>query len=312
MKIDAEMHSLSKELTDKKTKVKFKTKKEIDKISYYLASEKFQQIPIKTPAEIAKLKISGGICANILDEISPHVKPGATKKQLNNIIHKLIHNKYDAEVDRLMTDAKTDASCHISACFGINNIIVNAAPDDTPLKTGDLFGIDVSIRKNGWCGDTRKSWLVGDEASPTALSLFAVSNQAMWLAIGMVKDGMKIETIANAVEAYANNHGFSMIKLPITSGHSLGKLHMDGWLIPLYNNPINKGRILKKGMVITIETFMTAGNGDACLLNDETGSAITKDGALACYWEHAVAVTETGCEILDLRAGEKESWIQRC
>lgn len=306
-KVDIEMHLLAKEIIDNQN-IKAKSKHEVDKITEYLSSGRFQHIPIKTPEEIANIKISGGICAKILDEISPYVKPGATKKQLNDIIHQLICDKYLAEVDRLMTDAQTDASSRISACFGLNNVIVNASPDDTPLMTGDLFGIDISIRKNGWCGDTRKSWIIGEEASPVARSLFAASHQAMWLAISLVKHGAHVETIANAVEGYANKHGFSMLKLPITAGHSLGKMHMDGWLIPLYNTPINSGRVLKKGMVITIETFMTAGNGEALILNDENGSAVTKDGSLACYWEHAVAVTETGCEILDLRMNENASW----
>jgi len=177
------------------------------------------------------------------------------------------------------------------------------------LQIGDIFGIDISIKKNGWCGDTRKSWIIGDEASPTTMNLFTVSHNAMWLAISMVRDGATVETIANAVEVYANKHGLSMLKLPVTTGHSLGMKHMDGWLLPLYKNPINKGRILKKGMVITIETFMSAGTGGAELLNNDLGTGITKDGAFACYWEHAIAVTEDGCEILDLRSGEKASWV---
>ncbi len=194
--------------------------------------------------------------------------------------------------------------------FGLNNIVVNAEPDESPLKTGDLFGIDISIRKNGWCGDTRKSWIVGEEASPIARTLFAVSHQAMWHAIGMVKAGALVADIAIAVEKYAQKYGFSMIKLPVTSGHSLGRQHMDGWLIPLYDTPINKDRVLKTGMVITIETFMSAGSGEADILEDENGSVITRDGTLACYWEHAVAVTDTGCEILDLRANEKAFWAE--
>jgi methionyl aminopeptidase len=112
------------------------------------------------------------------------------------------------------------------------------------------------------------------------------------------------------VESYAKKYGFSMIKLPVTTGHSLGSLHMDGWLIPLYNSPRNEGRVLKTGMVITIETFMSAGSGEAYILNDENGAGITKDGALACYWEHAVAVTDAGCEILDLRADEDAAWAK--
>ena len=99
-----------------------------------------------------------------------------------------------------------------------------------------------------------------------------------------------------------------MLKLPITAGHSLGQAHMDGWIIPLYDSKINEDRILKTGMVITIETFMSAGSSDAYIIDNAVGTAITKDGSPACYWEHAVAVTETGCEILDLRKEEKSEW----
>jgi methionyl aminopeptidase len=288
----------------------FKKPAEIEKISQFLAQPTYQQIPIKTPEEIKQLKVSGGICAKILDEISPFVKPGATKRQLNDQIEDLIHDKYSAEVDRLEADAQHSASDRIAACFGHNNIIANAEPDHQPLQIGDIFGIDISIRKNGWCGDTRKSWLIGNEAAPSTLNLFTVSQNAMWLAIGMVRDGAKVETIAKAVESYANQHGTSMLKLPITAGHSLGQKHMDGWLIPLYETELNKGRVLKTGMVITIETFMSAGNGDAGLLDNDLGTAVTRDNAYTCYWEHAIAVTDTGCEILDLRAGEDASWAK--
>lgn len=274
--------------------VSFQASEKRDKLLQIFAKPHYQQIPIKTPEEIEKLKISGGICAKILDEISPFVKPGATKKQLNDQINDLICNKYSAEVDRLETDAQTSASDRISACFGHNNIIVNAEPDNSPLLVGDIFGVDISIKKNGWCGDTRKSWLIGDEAAPDILNLFAVSQSAMWLAIGMIKDGASVDSIANAVESYANARGIAMLKHPIMTGHSLGKQHLDGWLIPLHNTAINKNRILKTGMVITIETFMTTGHGEVELLNNDLTSAVTKDQTYACYWEHAVAVTR-GC-----------------
>lgn len=284
--------------------VPFKAEADLERIRNMLAKEHYQQIPIKTSDEINQLKIAGGICAKILDEISPFVKPGATKRELNDMIQELICNKYNAEVDRLETDAETSASDRISACFGHNNVIINAEPDNEPLQVGDIFGIDIGIKKNGWCGDTRKSWIIGEEASPSTLNLFSVSQNAMWLAIGMVRDGVTVESIANAVEAYANKHGVSMLKLPVTLGHSLGQRHMDGWLIPLYKTEVNKGRVLKTGMVITIETFMSAGSGEAELLDNDLGSGVTKDNAYACYWEHAVAVTDAGCEILDLRSGE--------
>ena len=285
-----------------------KSKSKVDDVIKFLSGEHYQQIPIKTHEEIEKLKISGGICAHILDEISPHVTVGVSRKTLNDLIFDLITNKYHAEADRLVSDAQTDSGARISACFGHNNIIVNAEPNDEILKPGDIFGINISVKKNGWCGDTRKTWLIGEEVSPIVLSLYAVSNRAMWLAIGMIKDGVKVSDIANAVESYANQNGFSMIKLPITLGHSLGQQHMDGWLIPLYESKVNEGRVLKEGMVITIETFMSAGNSEGYILDNFVGSAITQDGSPACYWEHAVAVTKTGCEVLDLRTEEKADW----
>lgn len=286
----------------------FKSEKDMEGIRNALAKEHYQQISIKTPEEIEKLKVSGGICASILDDISPHVKPGTTIKKLNDLIQDLIYNKYDAEIDKLVIDGEKSSANRIFACFGLNNIIGNAEPNDTPLQIGDIFGIDISVKKDGWCGDTRKSWIIGDEASPITWNLFTTSHIAMWLAISMVRDGVKVETIANAVEEYANKQGLSMIKLPVTVGHSIGRSKMDGWLIPLYNNPINKGRILKKGMVIAIEAFMSAGSGEAALLDNDLGTAVTKDDAIACYWEHTVVVTENGCEILDLRSGEKTNW----
>jgi len=289
--------------------VSFKPEAVIEKINDSLSTGRYLEIPIRTHEEIQKLKISGGICAKILDEISPYVQPGVTKKELNDRIQDLILNKYQAEIDRLETDAATSAGNRISACFGHNNIIVNAVPDDEPLKIGDLFGIDISVKKNGWCGDTRKSWIVGTEASPSTLNLFTVSHQAMWLAIGMVKNDVKVQDIAIAVEKFANQRGCRMLKSPkIFAGHALGQLHLDGWLIPLYKSPVNEGRILKTGMVITIETFMSAGSGEAVLLTNSLGSGATKDDSYACYWEHAVAVTDNGCEILDLRADEEANW----
>ena len=289
-------------------KASFKTQEEELAISKIIEKPQYQRIPIKTPEEIAKLKTAGDICADILDEVSPLIKPGVTKRELNELIHKLICEKHTAEVDRLETDAETSASDRISACFGHNNIIVNAEPDDMPLQDGDIFGIDISIRKNGWCGDTRKSWIVGDDPDPVTLNLYTVSQNAMWLAIGMIKNGVKFSDIAKTVEEYANKHGAQMIKLPITAGHSLGKRHMDGWMLPLYKTPLNEGRILKTGMVITIETFMSAGTGEAAIIDNDLTSAVTTDDAYACYWEHAVAVTDDGCEILDLRSSEKPEW----
>src|SRR3990167_10481919 len=100
----------------------------------------------------------------------------------------------------------------------------------------------------------------------------------------MVKPGQSLEKIADTIEKYAEKLGFSMVNLPIAAGHSLGQMHMDGWIIPLHNKTgVNKGRFLEKGMVFTIETFMSAGDGHADIQNNSVGSVITRDNTLACY-----------------------------
>jgi methionyl aminopeptidase len=95
-----------------------------------------------------------------------------------------------------------------------------------------------------------------------------------------------------------------MLRVPSGTGHSIGQVHADGWLIPYYKDHTNEGRVLREGMVITVEPFICAGNGEGVRLANATRAAVTADNSLAVYWEHVVAVTDHGCEVLDLRTGE--------
>ena len=241
-------------------------------------------ISTKTPDQIAMMREAGKICAQILSELTPHVKPGVTSQQINDITYDLIVNKYDAQVDR------EDLSGYDSSAI--------------PLKTGDLFGVDVSIKKEGWCGDTQRMWIVGQETSARARLLFEVGYQAMCLGISLMRPGAHLQTIAEEVQAYVESFGFSMLRVSGGTGHSIGRAHADGWLIPYYRDPRNEGRVLEKDMVITVEPFICAGSGEGIRLSDNTRSGVTADNSLAVYWEHVVAVTDTGCEVLDLRDGE--------
>ncbi|HZC09877.1 MAG TPA: M24 family metallopeptidase [Mycobacterium sp.] len=260
-------------------------------------------ISIKAPDQIAMMREAGRICAQVLSELTPHVKPGVTSQQINDIAYDLIVNKYDAEVDR------EDLSGYDSsqfACISIahNEIAFSGEPSAIPLKTGDLFGADVSVKKEGWCGDTQRMWIVGQETSARTRLLFEVGYQAMCLGISLVRPGAHLQAIAEAVQGYVESFGFSMLRVPSGTGHSIGQVHADGWLIPYYHDPSNEGRILEKNMVITVEPFICAGTGEGTRLSNNTRSAVTADKSPAVYWEHVVAVADTGCEVLDLRDGE--------
>jgi methionyl aminopeptidase len=260
-------------------------------------------ISTKTPDQIAMMREAGKICAQILSELTPHVIPGVTSQQINDIAYDLIVNKYDAQVDREDLSGY-DLSQYACISIAHNEIAFYGEPSAIPLKTGDLFGVDVSVKKEGWCGDTQRMWIVGQETSARARLLFEVGYQAMCLGISLVRPGAQLQAIAEAVQAYVESFGFSMLRVPSGTGHSIGQVHADGWLIPYYHDPRNEGRVLEKNMVITVEPFICAGSGEGTRLSNNSRSAVTVDDSLAVYWEHVVAVTDTGCEVLDLRDGE--------
>lgn len=263
----------------------------------------YNKISIKTPDQIAKLREAGRIAARILQDLTPHVKPGVTSTRINDIAYDLIVNKYGADVDREDLSGY-DSSQYACISIAHNEVAFSGEPSDIPLKQGDLFGVDVSLKKEGWCGDTQRMWIVGDETSAKARLLAAVGYQAMCLAISLVRPGAELQVNAERVQAYVESYGFSMLRVDSAMSHSIGQVHADGWLIPYYKDGRNAGRVLEKGMVMSVEPFICAGTGAGVRLANLTKSAVTADNSLAVYWEHIVAVTDTGCEVLDLRDGE--------
>ena len=263
----------------------------------------YDKIPIKTTEEIAMLRLAGKITAAILDEMTQHVKPGVTKEQLNHIAYDLIVNKHGAEIDREDLSGY-DSSPFAAVSFSHNEIAFNGEATALPLKKGDIFGIDISLKKEGWCGDCARQWIVGDDTSAEARLLVAVAYQAMCLGISLVRPRAHVQDIAERVQAYVESFGFSMLRVPSGTGHSIGQIHADGWHIPFYSDKRNEGRVLQEGMVITIEPFLCAGQEKGLRLPNVTRTAVTADKSLACYWEHVVAITKDGCEVLDLRDGE--------
>lgn len=263
----------------------------------------YNKISIKTPYQIAMLREAGRIAARVLQDLTPHVKAGVTSKRINDIAYDLIVNKYGADVDREDLSGY-DSSQYACISIAHNEVAFSGEPSDIPLKQGDLFGVDVSLKKEGWCGDTQRMWIVGDETSAKARLLTAVGYQAMCLAISLVRPGAKLQVNAERVQAYVESYGFSMLRVDSAMSHSIGQVHADGWLIPYYKDDRNAGRVLEKGMVMSVEPFICAGTGAGVRLANLTKSAVTADNSLAVYWEHIVAVTDTGCEVLDLRDGE--------
>lgn len=266
---------------------------------------KYDICTVKTPEEIGKMREAGRIAGLIFDEIGEKIRPGITGRELNSIAFDLMINKYQVTIDRTDLSGVTHNDL-ASISLSRNFVSAFGELDDIPLRKGEIVGLDISFKKDGWCADTTRFWMVGQECSRLARTLLAVAYEATWVGINMVKPGVHVGSIGHAVETYVESRGFTVMKTPGQFGHSIGQQHNEGLLIPFYGCTPYTGHVLEEGMVITIEPGVTYGDAYGFRLKNAIGSMVTSHRVLGCYWEHVVAVTSQGGEVLDLRVGESE------
>ncbi|MDB5818507.1 MAG: methionine aminopeptidase [Rhizobacter sp.] len=255
-------------------------------------------ITIKTADDIEKMRVAGRLAAEVLDFIAPHVKPGVTTAFLDKMANDLMV-EVQGSVSACLNYAPPGYTPYPkSICTSINHQVCHDIPNDKPLKNGDIVNIDVTVIKNGWHGDTSRMFIVG-EGSIAAKRLCAFTYEAMWKGIEKVKPGVRLGDIGHAIQVFAEQAGFSVVRE--FCGHGIGqKFHEDPQVLH-YGKP---GTLveLKPGMVFTIEPMINAGRREIKEMNDGW-TIVTKDRSLSAQWEHMIAVTETGYDILTLSAG---------
>jgi methionyl aminopeptidase len=272
--------------------------------------------PIKTAAEIAGLRAANRAAGSVLAEITPLIQPGVTLRELDTAARARIA-AHDMRVDRHALHVESDEhyelmdfSDQMALCYGVNDSAFMHAVTDDPLYAGDVLSIDCSVMKSGWSGDTARMWLVGQDGSLDARRLIHVANITMWVGLSMCRPGVAWQDIASAMEDFAVGAGLQPMRYPaqamfdagVACSHSIGRSHNDGWNLVNFRHPLNEGKVLEPGMTITIEPVVTLGDGRGALDEFCTGRAV--DGSLSGFWEHVVAITADGCDVLDLRPGE--------
>jgi methionyl aminopeptidase len=185
-----------------------------------------------------------------------------------------------------------------SICTSINNQVCHGIPSDKALKKGDIVNIDITVIKDGWHGDTSRMFIVGD-ASIAAKRLCAITYEAMWLGIEQVKPGARLGDIGWAIQKFAENLGFSIVRE--FCGHGIGQVFHEEPQILHYGKPGTLDE-LKPGMTFTIEPMINAGKREIKEMGDGW-TIVTKDRSLSAQWEHTILVTDTGYEVLTLSAG---------
>ena len=247
-------------------------------------------ISIKTPDEIAKMRLAGRLAAQVLDMIEPHVQAGVTTEALNKICHNFIVKDLQAIPAPLNYRGFPK-----SICTSVNHQVCHGIPGSRVLKKGDIVNIDVTVIKDGFHGDTSRMFYIG-KPSIKAERLVNVTHEAMLKGIAAVKPGARTGDIGHAIQSFVEPLGFSVVRE--YCGHGIGREFHEEPQITHYGQP-HTGTLLKPGMAFTVEPMINAGGPDVKLLADGW-TVVTRDHSLSAQWEHTLVVTETGYEILTL------------
>ena len=246
-------------------------------------------ITLKNPKQIYKLRVAGGLAAEVLEMIGEYVAPGVSTEELDRRCNEYIRKKQKA--------TPANVGYHgfpKTLCTSINGVVCHGIPNERDiLKEGDIVNIDVTVIKDGWHGDTSRMYYAGTP-SPAARRLVDTTFDAMMAGIAAAGPGARLGDVGNAIQRLAENAGYSVVRE--YCGHGIGRVYHEDPQV-LHYGRTGTGLLLKPGMTFTIEPMVNAGGRHVRQLADGW-TVITADGSLSAQWEHMIAITEHGAEIL--------------
>jgi methionyl aminopeptidase len=247
---------------------------------------------VKTPDELALMRISGKLLASVFEMLDRQSLAGLSTMQVNDLVEQYI------TVDLAARPASKGqyGFKYVLNC-SINHVVCHGVPDPGEIiRDGDIINLDITLEKNGFIADSSKTYLVGN-APPAARRLVKVAQEAMWKGIRQVRPGAQMGDIGFAIERHAKQHGYSVVRE--YCGHGIGReMHEDPQVLN-FGRP-RTGLKLKEGMVFTIEPMVNQGTR-LVTTEDDGWTVVTKDRKLSAQFEHTVAVTGNGVEVLTLR-----------
>lgn len=246
------------------------------------------KVAIRSKAEIEMARRAGGLAAEVLRMIGDYVRPGITTDELDRICHAYIVDELKA------TPANVGYLGYPKTVLtSINHVVCHGIPSDKRLKEGDIVNIDVAVEKDGWFGDTSRMYFVG-EPGILARRLVRTTYDAIRAGILAVRPGATLGDIGHAIQTVAQREGFGVVRE--FCGHGIGTTYHDEPQVLHFGRP-GTGMVLEPGMIFTIEPMLNAGKPGTKQLADGW-TVVTQDRSLSAQWEHMVAVTESGFDVL--------------
>ena len=262
-------------------------------------------ISIKNSEDIKKMRVAGKLASEVLDFVTPFIKPNITTEEIDKICHDYMVNEQKTSPAPLNYAPPGHSPYPKSVCTSVNHQICHGIPGPKSLKKGDVINIDITVIKDGYHGDTSRMFYVG-EPSIQAKRLCDITYQSMWLGINAVRPGAHIGDIGNAIQTYAESNGYSVVRE--FCGHGIGLVFHEEPQV-LHYGQIGSGIELKPGMIFTIEPMINAGKRDIKMLPDGW-TVVTKDRSLSAQWEHTILVTDSSYEVLTVSQGTPKPFIK--
>lgn len=248
-------------------------------------------IVLKSSEEIAKMRRAGSVVATVLQSIKELVKPGVTTREIDAHAEELILG-FGAKP--MFKGYNGFPAC---ACISVNDEIIHGIPSSRRLTEGDIVGIDLGAQLDGFCGDSAVTLPVG-KISDEAEKLLKVTKEALFKGIESAVVGNRVRDISRSVQTYVESNGFSVVKDFV--GHGIGRRLHEAPNVPNFVEfGEERSERLRAGMVIAIEPMVNVGSDEVVIMRDNW-TAKTIDGSLSAHFEHTVAITEDGPQILTL------------
>ena len=250
-----------------------------------MASE--EAIILRSPREIEKMREAAKVVVLTLQELKQAAKPGVTTRELDELAARIFH-EHGAVSGSLNYHGYPG---HI--CVSVNEEVVHGIPGGRKLRQGDIVKLDVAASLHGYFADSTMTYPIG-EVKPEAAQLLKVTQEALHRGIDQARAGNRLSDISHAIQKHVERHGFSIVRAFV--GHGVGRSMHEAPQLPHFGPP-HQGPLLKAGMVLAIEPQVNIGTPEIKILGDHW-TAVTRDGKWSAHFEHTVAITDNGPDIL--------------
>jgi methionyl aminopeptidase len=250
-------------------------------------------IELKSPREIGLMRRAGHILADVLDRLRTSVKPGVSTLEIDTDVEQFIRSRGARPA------FKGYRGFPATVCASINDEVVHGIPSaERRVKEGDIVGLDLGCIVEGYYADCALTLAVG-EIPPRVQQLLDTTRESLAAGIAECRPGRRLSDVSHAIQTHVERGGFSVVRAFV--GHGIGRALHEEPQVPNFGDP-GRGPQLRPGMVLALEPMVTMGSWEVRIL-DDGWTAVTKDGSLAAHFEHTIAVTEAGPEVLTSKSG---------